>query len=176
MVAHFTLATAKAYSANRPDLAPYRGMKSSESGAPDAIPSLTNSDPSSWIQEAGHQGARALASRAWDPSTQPLAPEVPLRTSGPLRPPTSQARVLMANNPPSRPLRARPMLPVLSRCATCAEMRSLKTAPFPQGTGSTSRLFCLDHLHFAICPGSPAPPALLLRFSPGDSHQLGLPT
>eukprot|EP00614_Pseudopedinella_elastica_P034101 CAMPEP_0172644766 /NCGR_PEP_ID=MMETSP1068-20121228/239383_1 /TAXON_ID=35684 /ORGANISM="Pseudopedinella elastica, Strain CCMP716" /LENGTH=105 /DNA_ID=CAMNT_0013458979 /DNA_START=97 /DNA_END=414 /DNA_ORIENTATION=+ len=42
---------------------------------------------------------------------------------------TSQARVLTANNPPSRPLRARPTLPMLSRCATGAEMRSETSAP-----------------------------------------------
>ena len=59
MTKHFALAMAKAHLANRPDFGPYRGMKSSESGAPDVIPSLTNSGPSSWIQEAGHQGARA---------------------------------------------------------------------------------------------------------------------
>eukprot|EP00614_Pseudopedinella_elastica_P013633 CAMPEP_0172584694 /NCGR_PEP_ID=MMETSP1068-20121228/4304_1 /TAXON_ID=35684 /ORGANISM="Pseudopedinella elastica, Strain CCMP716" /LENGTH=96 /DNA_ID=CAMNT_0013378961 /DNA_START=50 /DNA_END=340 /DNA_ORIENTATION=+ len=77
MVAHFTLATAKAHSANRPDLGSYRGMKSSESGAPDAIPSLTNSDPSSWIQEAGHQGARALAPALGVPRRNHLHPKCP---------------------------------------------------------------------------------------------------
>ena len=80
MINHFTLAMAKAHLANRPDLEPYHLMRSSESGAPDAIPSLANSDPGSWIQEAGHQGARA-----WSPSTQPLEPEGLLRTSGRLR-------------------------------------------------------------------------------------------
>ena len=61
MINHFALAAARANSANRPDLEPHRGMNSSGSGAPDAIPSLTNSDPGSWIQGAGHQGARAPA-------------------------------------------------------------------------------------------------------------------
>ena len=61
IVTNFTPAKAKAHLANRPDLEPCRGMKSSESGTPGAIPSFTNSDPSSWIQEAGHQGARAPA-------------------------------------------------------------------------------------------------------------------
>ena len=37
MVEDIALATAKADLASRPDLGPYRGMKSSESGAPDAI-------------------------------------------------------------------------------------------------------------------------------------------
>ena len=37
---------------------------------------------------------------------------------------TSQARVLTAINPPSRPIRSRQTLPRLSRCATGAEMRT----------------------------------------------------
>ena len=77
MVTHFTLAMAKAHLANRPDLEPYRGMKSSESEAPDAIPSLKNSDPGSWIQEAGPQGARALAPALGVPRPNYLHPKCP---------------------------------------------------------------------------------------------------
>ena len=77
MVTNFTPAKAKAHLANRPDLEPCRGMKSSESGTPDAIPSFTNSDPSSWIQEAGHQGARALAPALGVPRRNHLHPKCP---------------------------------------------------------------------------------------------------
>ena len=75
MVTHFTPAKAKAHLANRPDLEPYRGINSSKSGAPDAVPSLTNSDPSSWIQEAGHQGDRALAPELGVPRRNHLHPK-----------------------------------------------------------------------------------------------------
>ena len=77
MVTNFTPAKAKAHLANRSDLESYRGMESSESGAPDAVPSLTNTDPSSWIHEAGHQGARALAPALGVPRRNHLHPKCP---------------------------------------------------------------------------------------------------
>ena len=82
MVTNFKSAMAKAHLANRPYLKPYLGMKSSKSGAPNAIPSFTNSDPSSWIQEAGHQGSRALAPALGVPRRNHLHPKCPSVSPG----------------------------------------------------------------------------------------------
>ena len=50
MIKHFALAAAKANSANRPELLKtVSWYEVAGIWAPDAIPSLTNSDPSSWI-------------------------------------------------------------------------------------------------------------------------------
>ena len=82
MVANLMLAAAKARLANRPDLALYSGTKSSEPGAPEAIPSLMNSDPSSWMQEAVHLGTRALSPAFGVPRRNHLHPKCPFVPPG----------------------------------------------------------------------------------------------
>ena len=96
-------------SANRPDLELCHGTKSSEFKAPNAIPSLANSDPSSRIQKAGHQGERAPVPARGVPRCNHLHPEfssVPQyypRTSVPLRPKTRVRGVQRGYNTRLRP-------------------------------------------------------------------------